>query len=86
MVFSSTVFLFLFLPALLLFYYLPIYKKQEQKRRMWRNGVLLLFSISFYAWGEPLFVFLMLASVLLNWLLAIYMDKSAQHKKVWLFL
>lgn len=51
--------------------------------RGWRNTVLLLFSIGFYAWGEPLFVFLMLASVLVNWALVIVMDRSA-HRKAWL--
>lgn len=80
MVFSSTVFLFLFLPALLLFYYLPV---KKSFRRSWRNIVLLLFSIGFYTWGEPVFVFLMLASVFLNWLFVLIMDKSV-HKKVWL--
>lgn len=80
MVFSSTVFLFVFLPALLALYYLPVGKTI---RRTWKNTVLLLFSIGFYAWGEPFFVFIMLASVILNWLLVILMDKSA-HKKIWL--
>lgn len=80
MVFSSTVFLFLFLPALLMLYYLPVKKSH---RRLWRNTVLLLFSIGFYAWGEPLFVFIMLASVFLNWYIVLLMDKSL-HKKRWL--
>ncbi|MBQ7692293.1 MAG: MBOAT family protein [Oscillospiraceae bacterium] len=80
MVFSSTVFLFLFLPALLLLYYLPL------KSRTWKNLILLLFSIGFYAWGEPVFVFLMLFSILVNWLLSLQIDRSARRKKAWLTL
>ncbi len=80
MVFSSTVFLFLFLPTLLLIYYLPV---KKSLRRAWRNTVLLLFSIGFYAWGEPVFVFVMLGFVFLNWLVVLIMDKSP-HKKRWL--
>lgn len=74
MVFSSTEFLFLFLPALLLFYYLPIFKN-----RTYKNIVLLVFSIGFYAWGEPMFVFVMLFSVFVNWLLAIFIDRQVTH-------
>ena len=51
MLFSSSVFLFLFLPVVLLVYYLPL--------RRWRQGqnvFLLLASLGFYAWGEPWFV------------------------------
>lgn len=79
MVFSSTVFLFLFLPALLILYYLPC-----GRHRVWRNTILLLFSIGFYAWGEPAFVFLMLFSVGVNWLIGLLMDKHAERKKPWL--
>ena len=80
MVFSSTVFLLIFLPALLLLYYLPV---KGSFRRTWRNAVLLLFSIAFYAWGEPLFIFIILAFVFINWALVLFMDRAA-HKKVWL--
>ena len=79
MVFSSTEFLFLFLPALLVLYYLPF-----AKSRKWRNGILLLFSIGFYAWGEPIFVFLMLLSIFVNWLICLQMAKSVAHKKAWM--
>ena len=78
-VFSSTVFLFLFLPGLLLLYFLPF-----RKSRKWKNAVLLIFSIAFYAWGEPFFVLVMLAYIFLNWLLALVMDRSKQHRKAWL--
>ncbi|MCD7745641.1 MAG: MBOAT family protein [Lachnospiraceae bacterium] len=59
MVFSSLLFLFRFLPAVLLFYYLV--------PRGWRNLVLLLFSLLFYAWGEPVYILLMLASILISY-------------------
>lgn len=62
MVFSSTVFLFLFLPLVLLFYYCPAVKSQTA-----RNAALFLASVGFYAWGEPVFVFLMLFSILVTY-------------------
>lgn len=80
MLFSSTEFLFVFLPVLLVLYFLPV---PQKIRRPWRNGVLLCFSIGFYAWGEPVFVFVMLAGVLLNWAGVIFMDR-AKHRKAWL--
>ncbi len=79
MVFSSTIFLFLFLPALLVLYYLPCIKS-----RSWKNGILLLFSVGFYAWGEPVFVFLMLFSIFVNWRIVLKMDGSIKNRKAWL--
>ena len=55
MVFSSLLFLFRFLPAVLLLYYMA--------PRKVRNVILLLFSLFFYAWGEPKYVLLMLCSI-----------------------
>lgn len=66
MVFSSAVFLFLFLPAVLLVYYNP-----WVKTRAFRNIFLLLASLGFYAWGEPVFVFLMMISIAVTWLLGL---------------
>ncbi len=62
MVFSSTIFLFLFLPLTVLIYYNPIWKG-----RKFRNMFLLLASLFFYAWGEPIFVFLMILSIVIGW-------------------
>ena len=63
MVFSSLEFLFLFLPVVLVGYFiLP--------RRM-RNVWLLAASLAFYAWGEPTFVFAMLASIAFNYAVAL---------------
>ena len=52
MVFSSTLFLFVFLPVVLLLYYLV--------KPCFQNGILLLASLLFYAYGEPKFIFVML--------------------------
>ena len=78
MVFSSGVFLFVFLPVLLVIYY-------ALKGRTARNCILLFTSLLFYAWGEPVFIFIMLASIIANWLLVLLMAGSS-HKKFWLTL
>ena len=59
MLFSSNVFLFAFFPAVLLCYFIS-------PRRL-RNPVLLLFSLFLYGWGEPVYLFLMLGDILLNY-------------------
>ncbi|MBI3986211.1 MAG: MBOAT family protein [Lentisphaerae bacterium] len=59
MVFSSPIFLFLFLPTLLLFYYLA--------RKEFRNTVLLIYSVVFYAWGEVIFSLVMILNVFCNY-------------------
>lgn len=69
MVFSSATFLFFFLPCVLALYYLsPI--------RI-RNAMLLLASLVFYAWGEPVYVFLMLGSIAVNWVIGLLMARYA---------
>lgn len=68
MLFSSIIFLFYFLPVVLLLYYvLP--KKA-------RNGILLIASIFFYSWGEPVYVFLMIFSAVFNYFMAIDIGKA----------
>ena len=82
MLFSSTVFLFLFLPVVLLLYYIPC-----AKSRTWRNMVLLFASLLFYAWGEPLFVFVMLLSIGINWAAGIAIGcANGKRKKLELIL
>ena len=68
MVFSSPEFLFLFLPAMLLAYFVAPVRL--------RNPVLLVGSLFFYAWGEPLYIVLMLVSITVNYGLAIAIDRS----------
>ncbi len=76
MVFSSLTFLFAFLPVTLIGYYL--FPKKL------KIGFLLLASLVFYAWGEPLYVLLMIGSILINWGIGLLMDRSARHKKLFL--
>ena len=75
MVFSSTVFLFLFLPLVIMIYYNPFVKG-----RKFKNLFLLLASLFFYAWGEPVYVFLMLISISVTWMLAFFL--RGRYKKV----
>ncbi len=81
MVFSSTVFLFLFLPITVLLYYCPLVKSRKLK-----NIILLIVSLLFYAWGEPLFVFLMLFSIVINYFLGIKVSKENKNRKKYLIL
>ena len=53
MVFSNLFFIYLFLPVHLLLYF-------AVKNKVWRNAVLLSFSLIFYAWGEPVWVFMLM--------------------------
>ena len=69
MLFSSTVFLFLFLPLVLLAYVCTPAR--------WKNALLLLTSLLFYYWGERFFVLVMLASVLANYGLGLLVDRAA---------
>ena len=62
MLFSSNIFIFIFLPAVLFFYYVPL-----RKNRTAQNVFLLLASLFFYAWGEPRFVLIMMLSIVVNW-------------------
>ncbi len=68
MVFSSNVFLFFFLPGTLLLYYLC--------PRRFRNLLLLAVSLLFYSWGEPVYLFLMLFTILLNYLSALLISRA----------
>ena len=77
MVFSSLTFLYLFLPACILLYFLmPTLKA--------KNVVLLVFSVAFYAWGEPVYVLLMIAMALSNWALGLLMQQG--HRRLLLAL
>ena len=73
MVFSSMLFLWIFLPLVLAAYYISPGKI--------RNGILVFFSLLFYAWGEPLYVFLMLFSVAVNFTGGILIEKYQTRKK-----
>lgn len=71
MVFSSTIFLFLFLPLTLLAYLLV--------GQRGRNVVLLGASLLFYTWGENIYVLLMLCSILINYVFGLCIDRAQQQ-------
>ena len=73
MVFSSTIFLFCFLPATLVGYYLI--------RQELRNAFLLVMSLLFYAAGEPKFVFVMMASIAANYFLGLLLWRSQNSSR-----
>ncbi len=68
MVFSSMTFLWIFLPLLLFLYF--IIKEKYQ------NILLLIFSLIFYAWGEPKYILLMISSIIINYLMSLLIDKT----------
>ena len=74
MVFSSKIFLFYFLPVVLGGYYLI------RKNRALSNLFLTVVSLGFYAWGEPRFVLVMMASIVMNWLLGLWVDRVRDDK------
>ena len=80
MLFSSIPFLFYFLPAVILLYFLVPWKL--------KNAVLLLFSLVFYSWGEPKYVFLMIGTIILFFFCGLGIEKAQQQKfkKLWLCL
>ena len=80
MLFSSIPFLYCFLPVVVLVYFLV--------PKGFKNAVLLLFSLLFYAWGEPRYVFLMLATIAVFYGcgLAIGRAQTQCWKKFWLWI
>ena len=85
MVFSDLFFLFAFIPAFVVFYLLATWidRKWLSGTLRARNGVLVVFSLLFYAWGEPVYVFLMLFSVLANFLLGLQIAKRQDSGRKW---
>lgn len=73
MIFSSSIFLFLFLPVVLAGYYLCHDKV--------KNSCLLLASLFFYSWGEPHYIILMLGSVVINFFLGVWIARAADQKR-----
>ena len=71
MVFSKPIFLFGFLPIVLILYY-------ACPRRL-KNTVLLIMSLIFYAWGEPRFVFLMLFTIIVDYIADVYKRQRLCH-------
>lgn len=73
MVFSSIVFIFTFLPIVILAYYVAPVRI--------RNFILLLASLVFYAWGEPVYLFLMLYSILFNYVMGLDIYRRRGKRK-----
>lgn len=73
MIFSSILFIFFFLPAVLVLYYVVPQKFQ--------NAVLLFMSIFFYAWGEPVYVVLMIFSIVFNYVLGLDISCRSNDEK-----
>jgi len=73
MLFSSNVFLFVYLPIVLLLYYvLP---------RPFKNPVLLVFSLVFYGWGEPVYLSLMVFTILMDYVFGVLIhDRQRKNK------
>ena len=72
MVFSSLLFLFIFLPVFLICYFvIP---------KPWRNLILFLGSLMFYAWGEPIYISIMLFSTVLDYTCGLIIDRFRNHK------
>lgn len=79
MQFSSAVFLILFLPAVMILYKIG-------RHLQYKNIVLLLSSLIFYAWGEPGFVFVLAGGIFVNYLAGILMEKCAPSRKKWVLI
>ncbi|MBQ3743793.1 MAG: MBOAT family protein [Bacteroidales bacterium] len=80
MVFADLFFLFAFLPAFAICYLIAGLAKGNTLK----NGVLVLFSLIFYAWGEPVYVVLLVLCALLNWLFGRGIDRKGRGRTFWL--
>lgn len=77
MLFSSMIFLWGFLPIILVFYY-----GIGSIEKRWKNIILLIASILFYAWGEPIYVLIMCSSILFNYIVGILLEKMYYKKQI----
>lgn len=71
MVFSSILFLFVFLPLLIIYYVVPFKIK---------NLVIMILSMIFYCWGEPKYFFLIILTIVLNYVLMLIIEKNKNKK------
>lgn len=78
MVFSSSTFMFLFLPIFFILYYAVPFKA--------KNIVLCIFSLIFYAWGEPVYIVLMIFSSVVDFCNGICMEKFKKHKIIFMVI
>lgn len=73
MVFSSIPFIFFFFPIFLILYYAAPYK--------YKNIILLIFSLIFYAWGEPIYILLMIFSSFVDYICGLNIEKNRDNKR-----
>lgn len=78
MLFSGVSFLYFFLPAALLAYFIAPSR--------WKNAVLLLFSLLFYAWGEPKFLLLMLVSIVQSYVFGLLIQANIKKRQAKVYL
>ena len=84
MVFSDLFFLFVFLPAFALCYLIAQWcDHMATWGHTMQNAVLVLFSLIFYAWGEPVYVFLMLFCVVINYVAGLGIDHQTGRARQW---
>lgn len=76
MLFSSNVFLFLFFPVVLIVYFNPFFNG-----RKFKNAFLLLASLLFYAWGEPVWWVILCFSILMNWFFGRLLEKDGGERR-----
>lgn len=76
MLFSSIFFIFVFLPITAAVYYL-----MPENRMKMRNIWLLVVSLIFYSWGEPVYIFLMIFSAVFNYFMAILIDREKDYSR-----
>ena len=92
MVFSDLFFLFVFLPAFLLCYLLATWADcqcspaEKARCNKMKNLVLVCFSLVFYAWGEPVYVFLMLFCVFINYFVGLGIASAKKYRKMVLLI
>ncbi len=79
MVFSSLTFIYLFLPLALIFHYIT-------PNKIARNISLTAFSLAFYAWEEPLWIYLMIFTAIFDYFLALLIERYRGQKKAKIFL
>ena len=74
MYFSSLIFMFLYLPAVLAVYYIT--------PRRFRNAFLLIVNLIFYGWGEPIFILVMFVSIITNYIFGLLIEKNRANERL----
>lgn len=80
MLFSSMTFLFVFLPVVLLLYFVPVFESHSRELNK-KNFILCISSLIFYAWGEPIYIVLMLISIYFNYNIGLDIENNEWKPK-----